>query len=68
MRGRTVVAVDAACTACGACLPTCPEHAFRVVPGQRPPLTVVEDACTGCLLCLEVCPADAITEVERRSP
>ncbi len=54
------VAVTTDCTACGACLPTCPERALRVVVGGRPPLRVVDAACTGCLECLEVCPADAI--------
>lgn len=68
MTRSSVVEVGTNCTACGACLPTCPERAFRVAPGGRPPLAVVEDACTGCLECLEVCPADAIAEVERRSP
>lgn len=56
----STVAVTPACTACGACLPTCPERALRVVVGGRPPLRVLEDACTGCLECVEVCPADAI--------
>lgn len=54
------VAVTDDCTACGACLATCPEHALAVRPGGRPPLAVVPEACTGCLACLEVCPADAI--------
>ena len=46
------------CTACGACLLTCPEHA--IVAGL--PLVVREDRCTSCGECLEVCPADAILE------
>ena len=46
------------CTACGACLLTCPEHA--IVVGL--PLVVREDRCTSCGECLEVCPADAILE------
>ncbi len=50
--------VTAACTACGACLLTCPEHA--VVVGL--PLTVRDDRCTSCGECVEVCPADAILE------
>lgn len=57
------VSVTPACTACGACLASCPESAFRVVGGRRPPLVVLADRCTGCLECLEVCPADAIQEV-----
>ncbi|MGZ6792632.1 MAG: DUF362 domain-containing protein [Mycobacteriales bacterium] len=48
-----------ACTACGACLLTCPEHAFAV----GVPLRVREDRCTDCGECVEVCPADAIERV-----
>ena len=48
-----------ACTACGACLLTCPEHA--IVAGL--PLRVREDRCTSCGECLEVCPADAVVEL-----
>ena len=50
--------VTDACTACGACLLTCPEHA--IVAGL--PLVVREDRCTSCGECVEVCPADAILE------
>jgi len=46
------------CTACGACLLTCPEHA--IAPSL--PLVVREDRCTSCGECVEVCPADAILE------
>ena len=46
------------CTACGACLLTCPEHA--IVVGV--PLQVREDRCTSCGECVEVCPADAVLE------
>jgi len=52
----TVLIADR-CTACGACLATCPEHALA--PAPRKP--AVDDArCTDCLACLEVCPVDAI--------
>lgn len=47
------------CTACGACLLTCPEHA--IVAGL--PLQVRADRCTSCGECVEVCPADAVVEV-----
>ncbi len=53
-----VTGVSAECTACGACLLTCPEHALRPAPG-RP--VVLPAACTGCGECVEVCPRDAIT-------
>jgi Pyruvate/2-oxoacid:ferredoxin oxidoreductase delta subunit len=55
------VTVTAACTACGACLVTCPERALLAAP-HRP--EVVEDRCTACLACIEVCPRDAIEEIE----
>ena len=45
------------CTACGACLLTCPEHALRPAPG-RP--QVLADRCTTCGECVEICPRDAI--------
>lgn len=51
--------VTDACTACGACLLTCPEHA--IVPSL--PLQVRADRCTGCGECVEICPADALIEV-----
>jgi len=50
--------IDPACTACGACLLTCPERALRPAPG-RP--VVVSAACTQCGECVEICPVDAIT-------
>jgi MinD superfamily P-loop ATPase len=53
------VIVTSSCTACGACLITCPERALVIAPG-RP--DVVEARCTGCLACIEICPRDAIEE------
>ena len=53
--------ITADCTACGACLLTCPEHA--IVVGL--PLTVRADRCTSCGECVEVCPADAVHETPR---
>jgi len=52
------VTVDDRCTACGACLVTCPERALVAAPA-RP--AVVEGRCTGCLACIEICPRDALT-------
>lgn len=64
---EVTVEVTAACTACGACLWTCPERALRVELGGRPPLRVLAEVCTGCLECIEVCPADAIV-IAREEP
>jgi ferredoxin len=52
------LSISSACTACGACLRTCPEYALRPAP-LRP--VVVVARCTSCGECLEVCPTDAIT-------
>ena len=54
------VIVTSECTACGACLITCPERALVAAPG-RP--DVFAERCTGCVACVEVCPRDAIEEV-----
>ncbi len=53
-------AVTSACVGCGACLRTCPEHAFRPAGGR---LLVLADRCTACGECAEVCPVDACVEV-----
>jgi Pyruvate/2-oxoacid:ferredoxin oxidoreductase delta subunit len=55
----TVVVSDR-CTACGACLATCPTRALLPAP-MRP--VVVGDRCTGCLECVEICPRAAIEEL-----
>ncbi|MGH3872094.1 MAG: cobalamin biosynthesis protein [Pseudonocardiaceae bacterium] len=52
------LSISSACTACGACLRTCPEHALRPAP-QRP--VVIASRCTSCAECVEICPVDAIT-------
>jgi ferredoxin len=57
--GAVSYVVTADCTACGACLLTCPEHAIMV----GLPLQVRDDRCTSCGECVEVCPADAVLEV-----
>lgn len=56
----TAVEIDDQCTACGACLMTCPEQALLPAPG-RP--SVLVGRCTSCLACIEVCPRDAISLV-----
>jgi Pyruvate/2-oxoacid:ferredoxin oxidoreductase delta subunit len=55
----TALTIDARCTACGACLITCPEGALLPAP-KRPAL--LSHRCTSCLACVEVCPAGAISE------
>lgn len=55
---QQVVEIGHSCTACGACLITCPVKALRPAP-RRPELD--PGVCTGCLECVEVCPASAIT-------
>lgn len=51
------------CVGCGACLLTCPAHAFRPVPspsGGVAALLVLDRLCDDCGECAEICPADAI--------
>ncbi len=51
------VRIAVGCTACGACVVTCPSGALTRA-AFRP--AVDAGRCTDCLACLEVCPADAI--------
>jgi uncharacterized Fe-S center protein len=51
------VSITADCTACGACLATCPTGALLAAP-HRP--RVLDRRCTDCWSCIEICPADAI--------
>ena len=53
-------AVSDLCTACGACLLTCPEHAIRPAPVRL----AVDGRCTDCGECVEICPVDAIIRLE----
>jgi electron transport complex protein RnfB len=62
LRARTTVVIDDRCTACGACVATCPERALLPAP-RRP--RVLDDQCTSCLACMEICPRNAISEVYR---
>lgn len=58
--GTGTVRITDACTACGACLATCPERALRRAP--RKPM-VIDERCTACWDCVGICPAGAILEV-----
>ena len=58
LAGASPLSISSACTACGACLRTCPERALRPAP-QRP--TVIAARCSSCGECVEICPTDAIT-------
>ncbi len=60
-----MIRIDARCTACGACLQTCPTKAL--VPGPKRPV-VLELLCNQCLACVEVCPAGAISLRAPRHP
>lgn len=51
------VTINPRCTACGACIWTCPESALLPAP-HRP--VVEASLCTDCLACIEICPVDAI--------
>jgi Pyruvate/2-oxoacid:ferredoxin oxidoreductase delta subunit len=51
-----VVVMDT-CTACGACIVTCPERALT--PARLRPAVDVH-RCTACFACIEVCPRDSI--------
>ena len=57
------VTITPACTACGACLITCPTAALTPSP-LRP--AVDPAVCTDCLECVEVCPAGAIHALAAR--
>lgn len=59
------IAVEASCTACGACIITCPTAAL--VPAARRP-RVDHSSCTDCLACLEVCPVGAIEPISGAAP
>jgi ferredoxin len=51
------VSITTGCTACGACLATCPTGALLIAP-LRP--QVDDRGCIDCWACIEICPADAI--------
>ncbi len=52
------------CTACGACVETCPFGAIAP-PADGGPVAYDETACWGCGICRAVCPTDALTLADR---
>jgi len=58
---RLLVSIDDRCSACGACIVTCPEGALRPAPDLP---VLLPARCSGCLACVEVCPTGAISPVE----
>ena len=64
MRSVTL-AVEDSCTACGACVATCPTAALLPAP-RRP--AARPQRCTACLACVEVCPVDALVVGEGPRP
>ncbi len=57
MSAGVSIAFLESCTACGACIVTCPEGALRRAP-RRP--WAIAHRCTACFACVEVCPVDAV--------
>ena len=55
---RYAIEIDPSCTACGACIATCPCRALTPAP-FRPVL--VPDLCNGCLDCVEIRPRGALS-------
>jgi Na+-translocating ferredoxin:NAD+ oxidoreductase RNF subunit RnfB len=55
---RPKVNIDANCTGCGDCVPSCPTDAIAGEKGRRH--VVNKEKCIGCGLCLNTCPVHAI--------
>lgn len=60
MKSANQITILASCTACGACILTCPERALLPAPGR--PMVVLA-RCNGCGECMEVCPRGSILEL-----
>jgi electron transfer flavoprotein alpha subunit len=54
--------IEAECTGCGNCLPTCPFGCLELA-GKK---VVIKEGCTLCAACREVCPYEAIS-IEREA-
>ena len=55
---RPKVNIDAKCTGCGECVPSCPTDAISGEKGRRH--VVSKEKCIGCGMCLTTCPVHAI--------
>ena len=56
---RSIITVDVErCDGCGACVPSCPEGALKIINGK---LHVLEGLCDGLGACLGACPKGALT-------
>ena len=53
--------ITEACTACGRCMPVCPQRCIQ--PGR--PYRIVPEHCLHCGACMETCPADAVKKLHR---
>jgi NAD-dependent dihydropyrimidine dehydrogenase PreA subunit len=56
-----IVIDTARCTACGACLDSCPNDVLRYDPLQRTAQVVYPADCNSCHLCADDCPEQCIT-------
>ncbi len=66
MPKRKIIEIDESkCNGCGACVPNCPEGAFKVIDGK---VRLISDLfCDGLGACVGHCPEGALTVVEREA-
>lgn len=48
--------IAAACSGCGACVPTCPQHIIGLDESGRPALNFTGSECSFCGACADACP------------
>ncbi len=63
---RKIIEIDESkCNGCGACVPNCPEGAFKVIDGK---VRLISDLfCDGLGACVGHCPEGALSVVEREA-